>query len=115
MAKGRYTFFGRVVDEFMERRGLEQEDVAREFRERDFEGVLQQEVSNWLRTPNVPHYAGALLPEILRLDEEEERRYNWAFVNGRVHLTDEEVQDLERRFEAYRELRRRRRKGPRGG
>lgn len=107
---GGYTYFGRLIGGWMEELGLEQEDVAEAFRRRGFEGIQQQEVSNWLRTPNVPHYAPGPLIEILELNQEQEAQFNWAFVNGRVHLSDEEIVDVERRMEEYRELRRRRRK-----
>ncbi len=106
-----YTYFGRVVLDLMEDRGFDQPGLARALSGRGHGDFAQQEISTWLRTPNVPHYAPGMLADVLDLDEAEDERFRWAYTYGRVHLSDEEIGDVERRLEAYRELRRRRRKG----
>jgi hypothetical protein len=107
---GKLTYFGRVVVGFMEDRGLDQTGLVRRLEERGSRGIKQQEISKWLRDPSVPGYIPGMLRDALGLDEEEDITFQWAYTYGRVHLSDGEVQDVEKRLEAYRELRRRREK-----
>jgi hypothetical protein len=107
---GKLTYFGRVVAGLMESRGLDQTGLARRLEERGSRGIKQQEISKWLRDPSVPGYIPGMLRDALGLDEEEDVTFQWAYTYGRVHLPDGEVQDVEKRLEAYRELRRKREK-----
>jgi hypothetical protein len=104
------TYFGRVVAGVMEDRGLDQTALARHLEERGHRGIKQQEISKWLRDPSVPGYIPGMLKDALGLDGEEDVAFQWAYTYGRVHLSDEEVEDVEKRLDAYRELRRRREK-----
>jgi len=105
------TYFGRVVAGIMEDRGLDQMGLVRRLEEKGHRGIKQQEISRWLREPNVPGYIPGMLNDALDLDEEEDVTFQWAYTYGRVHLSDDEIEDVEKRLEAYRELRRRRQKG----
>jgi len=104
------TYFGRVVAGFMEDRGLDQTGLARRLEERGNRGIKQQEISKWLRDPSVPGYIPGMLRDALGLDAEEDVTFQWAYTYGRVHLPDDEIGDVEKRLDAYRELRRRREK-----
>jgi len=104
------TYFGRVVADLMESRGLDQKGLARRLEEKGHRGIKQQEISKWLRDPSVPGYMPGMLKDAFDLDEEEDVTFQWAYTYGRVHLSDEEVGYLEKRLEAYRELRRKREK-----
>jgi hypothetical protein len=104
------TYFGRVVAGFMEDRGLDQTDLVRRLEGKGYPGIKQQEISRWLRDPSVPGYIPGMLRDAFGLDEEEDLTFQWAYTYGRVHLSDEEVRNLEKRLEAYRELRRKREK-----
>jgi len=107
---GGLTYFGRVVAGFMESRGLDQKGLVRRLEEKGHRGIKQQEISKWLRDPSVPGYIPGMLRDAFGLDEEEDVTFQWAYTYGRVHLSDEEIEDLEKRLEAYRELRRKREK-----
>jgi hypothetical protein len=104
------TYFGRVVAGFMGDRGLDQKGLVRRLEEKGHRGIKQQEISKWLRDPSVPGYIPGMLRDALGLDEEEDLTFQWAYTYGRVHLSDQEIEDVEKRLEAYRELRRRRQK-----
>jgi hypothetical protein len=104
------TYFGRMVAGFMEDRGLDQKGLVRSLEEKGNRGIKQQEISRWLRDPSVPGYIPGMLRDALDLDEDEDIAFQWAYTYGRVHLSDAEVQDVEKRLKAYRELRRRREK-----
>jgi hypothetical protein len=104
-----YTYFGRVVAGFMKDRGLDQKGLVRCLEEKGHRGIKQQEISRWLReATSVPGYIPGMLRDAFGLDEEEDVTFQWAYTYGRVHLSDEEIRDVEKRLEAYRELRRRR-------
>jgi hypothetical protein len=107
---GGLTYFGRVIAGFMESRGLDQKGLVRRLEEKGHRGIRQQEISKWLRDPSVPGYIPGMLRDALGLDEEEDVTFQWAYTYGRVHLSNDEIVDLEKRLEAYRELRRRREK-----
>jgi len=107
---GKLTYFGRVVAGFMEDRGLDQTGLVRRLEERGHRGIKQQEISKWLRDPSVPGYLPGMLRDAFGLDEEEDVAFQWAYTYGRVHLSDEEIGGVEKRLEAYRELRRKREK-----
>lgn len=104
------TYFGRVVAGFMEDRGLDQKGLVRRLEEKGHRGIKQQEISRWLRDPSVPGYIPGMLRDAFGLGAEEDLAFQWAYTYGRVHLSDEEVEDVEQRLEAYRELRRKREK-----
>lgn len=104
------TYFGRVVAGFMEDRGLDQKEVVRRLEEKGHRGIKQQEISRWLREPSVPGYIPGMLRDVFELDDEEDVEFQWAYTYGRVHLSDEEIEDVQKRLDAYRELRRRREK-----
>jgi hypothetical protein len=104
------TYFGRVVTGFMESRGLDQRGLARRLEEKGHVGIKQQEISRWLREPSVPGYIPGMLRDVFGLDEEEDVEFQWAYTYGRVHLSDAEIEDVQKRLDAYRELRRRREK-----
>lgn len=104
------TYFGRVVAGFMEGRGLDQRGLSRRLEEKGHPGIKQQEISRWLREPNVPGYIPGMLRDVFELDEDEDVEFQWAYTYGRVHLSDAEIEDSRRRLDAYRELRRRREK-----
>ena len=104
------TYFGRVVVGFMEERGMDQKGLVRRLEESGHAGIKQQEISRWLREPNVPGYIPGMLRDVFDLDEEEDVEFQWAYTYGRVHLSDAEIEDVQKRLDAYRELRRRREK-----
>jgi hypothetical protein len=104
------TYFGRVVAGFMEDRGLDQKGLVRRLEEKGHLGIKQQEISRWLRESSVPGYIPGMLRDAFGLDEEEDVTFQWAYTYGRVHLSDEEIEDVQKRLEAYRELRRKREK-----
>ena len=104
------TYFGRVVSGFMEDRGLDQKGLVRRLEENGHTGIKQQEISRWLRDPNVPAYIPGMLRDAFELDGEEDVEFQWAYTYGRVHLSDAEIEDVQKRLDAYRELRRSREK-----
>lgn len=104
------TYFGRVVVGFMDERELDQKRLVRRLEEKGHPGIKQQEISKWLREPSVPGYIPGMLRDVFELEEEEDVEFQWAYTYGRVHLSDAEIGDLQKRLDAYRELRRRREK-----
>jgi hypothetical protein len=112
--EARLTYFGRVVAGFMEDRGLDQKGLARRLEEKGHTGIKQQEISRWLREPSVPGYIPGMLRDSFDLDEDEDVEFQWAYTYGRVHLSDAEIKDVQKRLDAYRELRRRREKTKQG-
>lgn len=108
------TYFGRVVAGFMESRGLDQKGLARRLEEKGHPGIKQQEISRWLREASVPGYIPGMLRDVFELDEGEDVEFQWAYTYGRVHLSDAEIEDVQKRLDAYRELRRRREKTKQG-
>ena len=104
------TYFGRVVVGFMKDRGLDQKGVVRRLEAKGYTGIKQQEISKWLRDPSVPGYIPGMLRDAFELDEDEDVEFQWAYTYGRVHLSDAEIEDVQKRMEAYRDLRRRREK-----
>lgn len=105
-----FTYFGRVVAGFMEDRGLDQRGLARRLEEKGHHGIKQQEISRWLRESSVPGYIPGMLNDAFDLDEEEDIDFQWAYTYGRVHLSDAEIEDIQKRLNAYREIRRKREK-----
>ena len=104
------TYFGRVVTGFMEDRELDQKKLASRLEEKGHPGIKQQEISRWLREPNVPGYIPGMLRNVFDLDEDEDIEFQWAYTYGRIHLSNAEMEDVQKRLDAYRELRRRREK-----
>ena len=105
-----FTYFGRVVAGFMEDRGLDQRGLARRLEEKGYQGIKQQEISRWLRESSVPGYIPGMLKDAFGLDKEEDVEFQWAYTYGRVHLSNAEIEDVQRRLDAYRKLRKHREK-----
>ena len=108
--EARFTYFGRVIAGFMKDRGLDQRGLARRLEEKGHHGIKQQEISRWLRDSSVPGYIPGMLKDAFGLDEEEDIEFQWAYTYGRVHLSDAEIENVQKRLDAYRELRKHREK-----
>lgn len=104
------TYFGRFLTGLLRSRGIDQVDLAKAVREAGYGVVAQQEISRWMQVTEVPSYVPGMIRDVIDLSGEEERGFAWAYTYGRVHLAESEIADVESRVEAYKEIRRKRRK-----
>lgn len=104
------TYFGKFLTGLLRARNMDQVDLAKAVREAGYGVVAQQEISRWMQVTEVPSYVPGMMRDVLDLNEEEERGFAWAYTYGRVHLSESEIEDVDNRVEAYKEIRRRRRK-----
>lgn len=104
------TYFGKFLTGLLRARNMDQVDLAKAVREAGYGVVAQQEISRWMQVTEVPSYVPGMIRDVLMLDGEEERGFAWAYTYGRVHLAESEIEDVDNRVEAYKEIRRKRRK-----